>query len=81
MQVFFRVSSFKIGNNYLIRHYYSKQIIFSFSGLRNATRQDQIENFMLELKERTDAFNGEKPENWLQAFNIHKKYLKPICFK
>lgn len=68
----------RIGKTYLIREYYSKQIIFSFSGLRNATRQDQIENFMLELKERTDAFNGEKPDNWLQAFNILKHYLKSL---
>src|SRR5690606_16667403 len=55
-----------------------KHILFSFSGLRNGTRPDQIENFMLELKEFTDKFNDEKPENWLQAFSILKQYLKGI---
>jgi AAA+ ATPase superfamily predicted ATPase len=41
----------RIGKTYLIREYYSKNIIFSFSGLRNGTRPDQIENFMLELRD------------------------------
>jgi len=62
----------------LIREYYSKYIIFSFSGLRNAPRPDQIENFMLQLKERTGEFDNEQPENWLQAFNVLKQYLKSV---
>jgi len=68
----------RIGKTYLIREYYSRNIIFSFSGLRNGTRPDQIENFMLELNEFTDKFKDEKPENWLQAFNILKQHLKGI---
>jgi len=68
----------RIGKTYLIREYYLKNIIFSFSGLRNGTRPDQLENFMLELKEYTDNFKDEEPENWLQAFNILKQYLKGI---
>jgi len=68
----------RIGKTYLIREYYSKNILFSFSGLRNGTRPDQIENFMLELQELTIQFKDEKPENWLQAFNVLKRYLKGI---
>lgn len=68
----------RIGKTYLIREYYSKNVIFSFSGLRNGTRPDQIENFMLELKEYTEQFKDAKPENWLQAFNLLKQYLKGI---
>lgn len=68
----------RIGKTYLIRAFYSKNIIFSFTGLRDGTRPDQIENFMLEMKESTDKFKDEKPENWLQAFNILKQYLKGI---
>lgn len=68
----------RIGKTYLIREYYSKHIIFSFSGLRNGTRPDQIENFMLELNEFTDKFKDEKPENWLHAFSILKQFLKGI---
>jgi AAA+ ATPase superfamily predicted ATPase len=66
----------RIGKTYLIREYYSKNIIFSFSGLRNGTRADQIENFMLELKGAN--FQDKKPDNWLQAFNILKQYLQGI---
>jgi hypothetical protein len=65
----------RIGKTYLIREFYSKNIIFSFSGLRNGTLQDQIENFMIELEGATDKFKKEKPQNWLQAFNILKQYL------
>ena len=68
----------RIGKTYLIRAYYSKNILFSFTGLRNGTRPDQIENFMLELQGFTEQFKDEKPENWLQAFNLLKQYLKGI---
>lgn len=68
----------RIGKTYLIRNHYSKHIIFSFSGLRNGTRPDQIENFMLELREFTEKFKDDKPENWLQAFNLLKQYLKGV---
>ncbi|MBT4398516.1 MAG: AAA family ATPase [Bacteroidetes bacterium] len=68
----------RIGKTYLIREFYSKNITFGFSGLRNGIRQDQIENFMIELREATNKFQGERPQNWLQAFNILKQYLKGI---
>ncbi|MDA9563855.1 ATP-binding protein [Flavobacteriales bacterium] len=68
----------RIGKTYLIRECYSKNIIFSFSGLRNGTRSYQIENFMLELREFSGNFKDEKPENWLQAFNLLKQYLKGL---
>jgi predicted AAA+ superfamily ATPase len=68
----------RIGKTYLIRAYYSKNIVFSFSGLRNGTRPAQLENFMLELQELTSEFKDEKPKNWLQAFHLLKRYLKGI---
>ena len=68
----------RIGKTYLIREFYAKHILFSFSGLRNGSRPDQIENFMLELNECTDRFQNEKPKNWLQAFHILKQYLNGI---
>ena len=68
----------RIGKTYLIREYYSKHIIFSFSGLRNGRRKEQIENFMIELNERLDIADNENPDNWLQAFHLLKKYLMGI---
>ncbi len=68
----------RIGKTYLVRAYYSKNIVFSFSGLRNGTRPDQLENFMLELQDLTNEFKDEEPENWLQAFNLLKRYFKGV---
>lgn len=68
----------RVGKTYLIREFYSKEIIFSFTGLKNGRRSDQIENFMIELGEVTNEFVDEKPQNWLQAFNILRHYLKKI---
>lgn len=68
----------RIGKTYLIREYYAKYIRFSFSGLRNGSRLDQIENFMIELRSFSDEFQEDQPENWLQAFNLLKQYLKGI---
>lgn len=68
----------RIGKTYLIRTFYSKHILFSFSGLRNGTRNEQIENFMIELQALSNQFKDEKPQNWLQAFHLLQQYLKTV---
>lgn len=68
----------RIGKTYLIREYYSKHIIFSFTGLKSGIRADQIENFMLELSSRTNKFGGEQPNSWLKTFDLFKKHLEEI---
>ncbi len=66
----------RIGKTFLIREYYAKHIVFSFSGLRDGHRADQIENFMIQLGEISNKFKDESPANWLQAFNLLKQYFK-----
>ena len=68
----------RIGKTHLIREFYSQYFTFSFTGLSDGTRSDQLENFMIELRESSGKFHGEKPANWLQAFSILKQYLKGI---
>lgn len=68
----------RIGKTYLVREFYNKHFIFSFTGLRNGTRSAQIENFMIELREISGKFEKENPKNWLQVFSILRKYLKSI---
>src|SRR5690606_10673566 len=69
----------RIGKTYLIRTYFKQQIIFSFTGLSEGKRKDQIKNFMLKLNEITDKFqNRKKPSDWLEAFDYLKKYLQGI---
>lgn len=69
----------RIGKTYLTREFYRDRIIFSFSGMNEAARPVQIENFMIKLNEVTKQFEGNKiPENWLQAFNKLKQFLVGI---
>ncbi|MDA8692887.1 ATP-binding protein [Saprospiraceae bacterium] len=68
----------RIGKTYLVREFFSKSIVFSFSGLRNGTRTDQIENFMIELSEVSNLSDNEHPQNWLQAFNLLKQHFKGV---
>jgi len=68
----------RIGKTYLIREYFSKNMLFSFSGLRDGAKQNQIENFMIELRAISNKFRDSKHENWLQAFDLLKQYLKGI---
>jgi len=69
----------RIGKTYLVREYYSKQMLFGFTGLSSGKRADQIKNFMLKLNEVTDQFKTEKqPNDWLEAFSLLKNFLKGI---
>lgn len=67
----------RIGKTYLIRAFFGKHILFSFTGLSSGTRSDQIKNFMLKLNEVTDLFKDKAyPVDWLEAFNYLKIFLK-----
>ena len=69
----------RIGKTYLIRTFYKDKITFSFTGLSEGKRHDQIKNFMLKLKEVSKMFQNEKPpKDWLEAFHLLKLYLKGI---
>lgn len=60
----------RIGKTHLVREFYADHFIYNFTGLRNGSRPDQIENFMIELNSVSDKFLKEQPENWLQALNL-----------
>ena len=67
----------RIGKTYLVRTFFDKQIIFSFTGLSNGKRSNQIKNFILKLNEVTNNFKGDKqPEDWLEAFSYLKIFIK-----
>lgn len=68
----------RIGKTFLIREYFSKQLFFSFSGLRNGVLSDQLENFMLELKRVSLQKYSKKPSSWLEAFSYLKRYLAQV---
>jgi len=68
----------RIGKTYLIRTYFSKHIIFSFTGLRNGILSDQLENFMIELRRVSNQFQDITPDGWLEAFSYLRRYLETI---
>jgi len=68
----------RIGKTFLIREYFSKQLFFSFSGLRNGVLSDQLENFMLELKRVSLQKYSKNPSSWLEAFSYLKRYLAQV---
>jgi len=68
----------RIGKKYLIRTYFYKHIIFSFTGLRNGILSDQLENFMLELRRVSNQYKDVSPDGWLEAFSYLRTYLEGI---
>jgi AAA+ ATPase superfamily predicted ATPase len=67
----------RIGKTYLIREFFAKNTIFSFTGLSSGTTKNQIKNFFIKLNEFSGDFNNQKqPKDWLEAFVLLKKYLR-----
>jgi len=66
----------RIGKTYLIREFFKGEITFSFTGLSDGNRKEQIKNFVLKLNEDTDDFLDQKmPKDWLEAFSVLKTYI------
>ncbi len=69
----------RVGKTYLIDSVYKEHIIFEVTGLQNASKKEQLENFMLQL---AAAYGGipplKTPTSWLQAFALLIAYLKQV---
>ena len=67
----------RIGKTYLIREHFVKNIIFSFTGLSDGNKTQQLKNFTLKLREISNSVELERlPEDWLEAFVYLKKFLQ-----
>lgn len=66
----------RIGKTYLIRNAFAKQLIFEFSGLHNATLNQQLELFGNALSKAT-GYPIATPTSWIHAFAILIEYIKP----
>lgn len=67
----------RVGKTFLIRNVYEKQMTFEFSGIHNASLNQQLENFSVALSKAT-GFTLAKPSSWIQAFKMLTDYLTPI---
>jgi len=67
----------RIGKTFLIRNHYAKEMAFSYTGLKDAGKIDQLENFYRELLRQTNT-KEIPPKNWIEAFSILEKHLEKI---
>jgi len=66
-----------VGKTFLIKEVYKGKIDFELTGLQNAPKNEQLQNFSYQLAE----FMGinmplKEPKNWLEAFRLLINFLK-----
>ena len=71
----------RVGKTFLIRNFFDKQLAFEFSGMHNASLQQQLENFTHTLSEASKNLSRGQPKTWLEALNQLKEFLSPILKK
>ena len=71
----------RVGKTFLIHNVFQKQLVFEFSGIHNATLNQQLENFSQALSKVTGNLPLAKPGSWIQAFGMLTDYLTPLIVK
>lgn len=72
----------RVGKTFLIRNFLEKQLIFEFSGIHNASLNQQLENFTLAMTKATGSkIPLAKPKNWQEAFKLLTDYITPLINK
>ncbi len=65
----------KLPKTFLIRNAYSKQIVFEFSGIHNATLKQQLKIFTANLSAANGSLPIAKPVSWIHAFAVLTDFL------
>ena len=71
----------RVGKTFLVRNIFEKQLALEFSGIHNATLDQQLENFSAVLSKASGGLPLAKPLNWIQAFDFVADYLTPLISK
>ena len=72
----------RIGKTFLIRTVYEKYLQFEFTGVHNASMQEQLESFSLALKKAIESpVDIAVPKTWAAAFHLLENFLTPIITK
>ncbi len=67
----------RVGKTYLIKRIYSKEMAFHLTGIKEATKKEQLENFAITLSKTFKlATEIETPKSWRKAFEVLKLYIK-----
>jgi AAA+ ATPase superfamily predicted ATPase len=66
----------RVGKTFLIRSCYKKELLFSISGMHNATLNEQLINFSIALKEaKKSRAKPIAPSSWIEAFEELKDFI------
>lgn len=65
----------RVGKTFLIREYFKDNLLLEVTGLYGGGLQDQIENFIKEIRRQSKKPELKSPKSWLQLFTILEKYL------
>lgn len=72
----------RIGKTFLIRSVYEKYIRFEFTGVHNASMQEQLEGFSFALKKAINSpVDIAVPKTWVAAFHLLENILEPTILK
>ncbi len=72
----------RVGKTFLINEVYGEKINFEVTGIQHAPREEQIKNFMFQLKRSMDLpIDIPAPSSWLDAFILLISYLEKIDSK
>ncbi len=67
----------RVGKTYLINAYFEKEMTFHFSGILNASMQQQLQGFQFQFSNYFKKESSEKfPSNWMEAFIQLSKQLE-----
>jgi AAA+ ATPase superfamily predicted ATPase len=71
----------RVGKTFLIKTAYQAQMTFEVTGIQNASKQEQLQNFMIQLTKFSNSdFPIQMPKNWLAAFHLLSNYLETLDF-
>ncbi len=67
----------RVGKTFLIRNYYSKQLVFECTGMHEVSLMEQLSNFSNALQQAMQLqVPLAIPDNWLQAFTFLSDFLQ-----
>ena len=64
----------RVGKTFLVTRLFQDRLAFDMTGVLNGDKADQMGSFMLSLK--AAGYDGSKPKNWAEAFEILKVLLE-----
>lgn len=72
----------RVGKTFLIRQYLKNNLVFDFTGTKDGTKEQQLQNFYQEYLQRAKTKKEKQPPaTWQEAFKYLAAYLKSLPVK